>query len=54
MRNFAFLKLRQKMSGFPMKSVFMFQIKGGKKREGGYYNKTASNHVKMKVFAYGV
>ena len=54
MRNFAFIKNRQKMSGYPMKSVFMFKIKGGMKKEGDYYHKTDLNRVKMKISAYGV
>ena len=32
MINFAFIIHRQKMSGFPMKRVFMFQIIGGMKK----------------------
>ena len=48
-----FYQAYAKKSGFPMKSVFMFRIKEGMKRKGDYYDKTASNRVKMKVFAYG-
>ena len=35
MRNFANIINRQKMSGFPMKIVFMLQIKGEKEKGGG-------------------
>ena len=34
MRNFAFIKHRQKISGYPIESVSMFWIKGGMKKGG--------------------
>ena len=46
MINFDFIIHRQKISEFPMKSVFMFELKEEWK--------FASNWVKMKVFGYGV
>ena len=54
MRNFASVKHRQKMSGFPMKSIFMFRIKGGMKKGEGILSQNCFESVKVKDFAFGV
>ena len=51
---FVLSSICQKYQGTQIKAFLCFELKGGWKREGDCDHKTASNRVKMVIFAYGV